>query len=137
MSFTLDNIFIGKSMIWLLFTLIVHTMWHIKFVICTLGLSFMLIKSTEIKIKKLEFDKGWVEIFCKDKYNVDTFNWYNSVLKIENSYFSRFPYYFEEKKNYWQKSVIFNLTHLYRILMWICTKQLKLSAMKKERNSKS
>lgn len=72
----------------------------------------MLIKSTEIKIKNLEFDKGWVEIFCKDKYNVDTFNWYNSVLKIKNSYFSRFPYYFEKKKIIGQK--VSSLTwHIY------------------------
>lgn len=61
----------------------------------------MFIKFIEIKIKNLEFDKGWVEIFCKDKYNVDIFNWYNLVFKIENFYFLRFFYYFEEKKNYW------------------------------------
>lgn len=62
-------------------------MWHIKFVICTLGFSFMLIMSTKIKIGNLEFDKCWVEIFCKDKFNVNIFNWYNSVLKIKNSFF--------------------------------------------------
>lgn len=66
MSFTLDNIFIGKPMIWVWFFFTSYSSYNLAHIICNMyAISFfLLIISTETDIGNLEFDKGSVEMFC-------------------------------------------------------------------------
>lgn len=64
MSFTLDNIFIGKPMIWVWFFFTSYNIAHIICNMYAISFFFLLIISTETDIGNLEFDKGSVEMFC-------------------------------------------------------------------------